>query len=434
VKGATPSVASITASRVVQMPRQLPFPFSFGPGFRDFFDSPGPGAPEGEGPSQRQQGLGSGVVVTQDGYLLTNHHVIDGASEIEVTLADDRKFDAKVVGSDPGTDIAVLKIEAKSLPALPFGNSSNVRIGDIVFAIGNPFGVGQTVTMGIVGATGRGGLNIENYEDFIQTDAAINPGNSGGALIDISGKVIGINTAIVTGAGRGNQGVGFAVPINMVHGVMKQIIETGKVTRGYLGVTIQDVEPATAKAFGAPDTSGALINGVEPGSPAAKAGLKQGDVIRKVNGEPVRDVRNLRLAIAAMKPGTTVNLGVWRDGAEKPMQIQLEELQTEQKTAESRSEPGSGLGNVEVEDLTAGIARQLGLPPQTRGVVVSNVGPGSAAYEAGLRRGDVIQEVARTPVTSVAEYRNAIAKAGSGPILLLVNRQGRTVYLVIEQR
>src|SRR5262249_23990354 len=254
---------------------------------------------------QREHSLGSGVIVSSDGHILTNNHVVDGATEIKVSLPDKREMNAKVVGTDPKTDVAVLKIDARELPTLPLGDSTKMRVGDCAIAVGNPFGVGETVTVGIISATGRGGLGIEDYEDFIQTDAAVNPGNSGGPLVNVNGELIGINTAILSGGG-GNEGVGFAVPINMARTVMNQILKTGKVTRGWLGVAVQPVTPSIAKAFGVSgEARGALIADISPDSPAAHAGLAKGDIIVEMNGQPVTDSRALSLKVSEMAPGTT---------------------------------------------------------------------------------------------------------------------------------
>jgi serine protease Do len=314
---------------------------------------------------------------------------------------------------------------------LRFGNSDSVRVGDLALAIGNPFGIGQTVTMGIVGATGRGNLGIEDYEDFIQTDAAINPGNSGGALINTQGELIGINTAILS-RGGGNQGVGFAVPVNLAHSVMKQLIETGHVSRGYLGVGIQDLTPDMAAKFNAPDHLGALVRDVTPDSPGEAAGLQRGDVIREVNGDRVRDTRELRLKISGTAPGESVKLAVLRDGSEKALTAKLGELPGEEQTARSTTSGTSVLAGLQVSELTADVARELKLEPGTRGVVVTNVAPSSAAQEAGLQRADVIMEINRKPVTSVAEFRSGVSAAGKESILMLVNRGGNVMFLVVE--
>jgi len=295
IKPALPAVVNIRTSKMVKSQGNQMSPFFNDPMFRQFFgDQFGGGKPHAE----REQALGSGVIVTTDGTILTNNHVIDGASDIKVYLSDKREFKAKLVGADPKTDIAVLKIEANGLPTLPLGDSSQLNVGDLIFAIGDPFGIGETATMGIVSATGRGQLGIEDYENFIQTDAAINPGNSGGAMIDIHGNLVGINTAILSHGSGGNEGVGFAIPMSMAKPVMDQILAHGKVVRGYLGVHIQDLSPEIAKAFNYNLSGGALIGDVSPNTPASKAGLQKGDVIVKLDGQPVSDYVDLRLRIS----------------------------------------------------------------------------------------------------------------------------------------
>ena len=382
---------------------------------------------------QREQSLGSGVILTPDGTIVTNNHVIDGASDIKVQLSDKREFQAKLVGTDPKTDVAILKIDASGLPTLPLGDSTALHVGDLVFAIGDPFGIGETATMGIVSATGRGDLGIENYEDFIQTDASINPGNSGGAMIDLHGNLVGINTAILTGGSGGNQGVGFAIPISLAKNVMDQILTHGKVVRGYLGVYIQDVPPEMARAFGLEQAGGALVGDVSPDTPAARAGLKKGDVILKLNGEPVDSRNQLTLHVSQTPPGTTVKLGIWRDGKSQDVNITLGELP--EKAAKAEGEEASSnnaLEGVDVENITSEIAQQLNLPAGTHGVVVNDVDPASPAATTGLSRGDVIQEVNHKPVHNVDEYNQAITSTGKKPVLLLVNHGGRTSYIVIE--
>lgn len=430
VKKALPAVVNISTTKVVRSERMGPFPFFDDPFFRDFFGFGWDWVPR----ERRERSLGSGVIVSPDGYILTNDHVISGATEIVVSLADKREFKAKVVGTDPKTDIAVLKVDEKNLPTLPLGDSSKVEVGDIVLAMGNPFGVGQTVTMGIVSATGRGGLGIETYEDFIQTDAAINPGNSGGPLVNLRAEVIGINTAIIARGSGGFQGIGFAVPSNMARDVMRQLIEKGRVIRGWLGVTIQPVTSAVAKAMNLKEPRGALVADVERDSPADKAGLRTGDVIIAVNGKKIEDSRDLQLTIAGMSPGTTVTLSVIREGKELTLKATLGEFPEERQRAGLRPQEGRESLGLEVQDLTPSIARQLGLPPNTFGVVVTAVVPGSPADEAGLRRGDVIQEVNRQPVQNEAAFWRAVRAAGDRPLLLLVNRGGSTYFVVIESR
>lgn len=429
LKPALPAVVNIHTSKVVK-PRQAMNPFGNDPMFRQFFgDQFGQGKPTPE----REQSLGSGVILTPDGTIITNNHVIDGASDIKVQLSDKREFKAKLVGTDPKSDVAILKIDASGLPTLPLGDSTNLHVGDLVFAIGDPFGIGETATMGIVSATGRGGLGIENYEDFIQTDASINPGNSGGAMIDLHGNLVGINTAILSGGSGGNQGVGFAIPISMAKNVMDQILTHGKVVRGYLGIYIQDVNPQIAKAFGLQQAGGALIGDVTPDTPAARAGLKKGDVVLKLNGEPVDSRNELMLHISQMAPGTTVKLGVWHEGRMQDFNITLGELPDKAAKADGEEASGSNaLEGVEVQELTSEIAQDLKLPSSVHGVVVTSVDPASTAATTGLNRGDVIQEVNHKPVRNVAEYDQALQNTGKQPVLLLVNRGGVTNYLVIE--
>ncbi len=430
LKPALPAVVNIHSSKVVKARPQQMMPFFNDPMFQQFFGQQfGQEQPQ----SEREQSLGSGVILTSDGTIVTNNHVIDGATDIKVDLPDKREFKAKLIGTDAKTDIAVLKIDATGLPTLRLGDSSKLQVGDVIFAIGDPFAVGETATMGIVSATGRGGnLGIENYEDFIQTDAAINPGNSGGAMIDLHGDLIGINTAILTGGGGGNQGIGFAIPINMARSVMDQIVSHGKVVRGYLGLLPQDVTPTLAKQFGINQPGGALVGQVEPDTPAAKAGLKRGDVILNLNGQPVNSANDLRLSISQTAPGTTVKLGVSRDGKMQNVNVTLGELpeKVAQEGAGKESGPG-GLQGVEVQTLSPDIAQQLQLPGGTKGVVVTDVDPSSPAASE-LNRGDVIQEVNHKPIANVGEYRQAIASAGNQPVLLLVNRGGGTQYVVIE--
>ena len=436
VKRVLPAVVNIASSKIIRSPDRGPqAPFFSDPFFQQFFGdefSQQFRAPR----EQREHSLGSGVIVSPDGHILTNNHVVEGATEIKVSLSDKRELSARIVGTDPKTDVAVLKVEAKNLPVLTFGDSSKMQVGDFAIAVGNPFGVGQTVTMGIISAIGRGGLGIEDYEDFIQTDAAINPGNSGGAMVNVRGELIGINTAIISGGG-GNQGVGFAVPVNMARGVMDQILKSGKVTRGWLGVAVQTLTPAVAKAFGLTgQPRGALITDITPNSPAARSGLAKGDVILEMNGEPVSDSRALSLKISMLSPGTAVRLKVSRNGQEREVSVSLGELPS--KTA-GNQETGGGSGGgprlgVSVEPLTPQLARQLGVSPQTMGVVLGDVQAGSVAEEAGLQRGDIVEEVNRKPVASVDEFLRSVRQAGNQPILFLINRGGGHLFIVVEPR
>jgi serine protease Do len=432
IKPALPAVVNIRTSKMVKAQANQMSPFFNDPMFRQFFgDQFGGGKPHAE----REQALGSGVIVTADGTILTNNHVIDGASDIKVYLSDKREFKAKLVGADPKTDIAVLKIDAGGLPTLPLGDSSQLNVGDLIFAIGDPFGIGETATMGIVSATGRGQLGIEDYENFIQTDAAINPGNSGGAMIDIHGNLVGINTAILSHGSGGNEGVGFAIPMSMAKPVMDQILAHGKVVRGYLGVHIQDLSPEIAKAFNYHLSGGALIGDVSPNTPASKAGLQKGDVIVKLDGQPVSDYVDLRLRISQMAPGTSVKLDVWRDGKTQNYTVALGELPEKAEAEESSgTESGGGLEGVEVDELTPEIAQQLNLGAGAHGVVVTSVDPSSpaAAAQPAIGRGDVIAEINHKPIRSVSDYKQAVAAAANQPLLLLVNHGGVTGYSVVQ--
>src|ERR1700689_3135916 len=327
LKPALPAVVNISSSKVVKPGRNQQSPIFNDPMFRQFF---GDQFGQGQVHPMREQSLGSGVIVSSDGTILTNNHGGEGATDIKVFLSDKREFQAKLIGTDANTDIAVLKIDASNLPTLPLGDSNQLQVGDLIFAIGDPFGVGETATMGIVSATGRGGFGIERYENFIQTDAAINPGNSGGAMIDIHGNLVGINTAILShgsmnGEG-GNEGVGFAIPVSMAKPVMDQILAHGKVVRGYLGVHIQDLTPELARAFGLKDGTGVLVGDVSADSPASRAGLKKGDVILKVNGEPGGAMNQLHVQIAQFAPGTQIKLQIWRNGSTQDVSVKLDEF------------------------------------------------------------------------------------------------------------
>jgi serine protease Do len=430
---ALPAVVSISSTKVVKEPEGAQEFFFADPFFRQFFgDQPNSQLFKPE--PQREHGLGSGVIVNSDGYILTNNHVVSGASDIEVFTQDEKQFRAKLVGTDPRTDVAVLKIDATHLPALTLGDSSRLKVGDIVFAIGDPFDVGETATMGIVSATGRGlGGAIERYEDFIQTDAAINPGNSGGALLDLHGDLVGINTAIITGGSGGNQGVGFAIPISMARNVMEQIVDHGKVIRGYLGVTIQSVDADMAKAFGLNQGGGALVAEVTLGSPAAKAGIERGDIILELNGQQVSAPDNLSVHISQLAPGTTVHLKVARNGNTRYFDVKLDELSEKVEAASTEQAGGTSLQGVQVQNLTPTIARNLGIPTGISGVVVASVDPSSPAATADLESGDVIQEVNRKPVHNKAEYERALASIHDQPILLLVSRGPATHFIIVQR-
>ena len=421
-----PSVVNISSTKVVKR-QNAPDMFN-DPFFRQFFGNQAP-----REQTQREYSLGSGVIVNASGFILTNNHVVQGASDVEVVTTVNTKYKARVIGTDPRTDIAVLKVDASNLPTVTLGDSSRMKVGDLVFAIGDPFGIGETATGGIVSATGRGlGGAIERYEDFVQTDAAINPGNSGGALIDVHGYLIGINTAILSGGG-GNEGVGFAIPINLARNIMQQILDHGKVVRGYLGVTIQAVSPDMAKAFGLSRGGGALIGDVTPNSPAAKAGIQRGDIITEMDGKTVNGPDDLSVRTSEMAPGTVVHLKVFRSGQTRDIEVTLGEYPETTASNRTPSEgPAKAVRGLQVQAVTPEIARQLDLPSSTKGVVVTSVDPDSPAAAAGVQEGDVIQEVDRKPVRSVDEYNSATSNAGSNPVLLLINRKGTTLFLIVQ--
>ena len=431
VKQVLPSVVNISSSKVVRTPNQFGEGMPMDPFFQQFFGREfrfGPSVPK----QQRERSLGSGVIVSPEGYVLTNNHVIEGATDIKVTLSDKRELKAQLVGTDPKTDIAVLKLEGSNFPAITLGDSAKVQIGDYALAIGDPFGVGQTVTMGIISAKGRGNLGIEDYEDFIQTDAPINPGNSGGALVNDRGELVGINTAILSHGSGGNEGIGFAVPINLARDVMTQILDHGKVTRAYLGVVIQPITPAVAKALGQIEPKGVLVGDVSADGPAKAAGVERGDIILALNGKPVNDSNELRNTIAMMQPGEGVKLTIARNGSTRELNVKLGELPSSQEQARNEDAGPSreALQGVSVENLDAETAKELGLPSSTKGVVVTGIDPASPKADSGLQRGDVIQEVNHQPVRNVAEFRQAMRKAGDSA-LLLVNRGGTTLFLAV---
>ncbi len=398
-------------------------------------------SPQTQG-KQTLQGLGSGVIISADGYILTANHVVSAADEIMIGLGNDlRRFKAKKVGTDPGTDVALLKIEDNNLPAVTFADSDKARAGDLVLAIGNPFGLRQTVTMGIISAVGRGGMGIVGYENFIQTDAAINMGNSGGALVDAEGRLLGINSAIFSRSG-GNQGIGFAIPANLAREVMQSLREKGRVVRGYIGTSVQTLTPEIADAMklkGQP--TGALVGEVEPNAPAAKAGIKTGDVITAVNGKKVNDPRELRLMIGSMAPGTKVHIEVNREGQSKAFDVPLGEMpataageNTDTSTEENaQQEKTTVFGGVAVTNVTDDIRTALNLPKEVQGAVIADIDADSPAAKAGLREGDVIQEVNKQPVKSSKDLV-AISKKlkPNDKILIRVYSQGRSGYVALD--
>lgn len=445
-KAVTPAVVTINVSSRRSTQQQIPFMFD---PFRDF-DRLFPDnerSPRRSEPRQQQgqgrlvpSGVGSGVIVSTDGYILTNNHVVDEADKVEVELNDNRKFTAKVVGVDPPSDVAVIKINATGLPTVPFGDSDKVEVGDLVLAVGNPLGIGQTVTLGIISAKGRQSPGRDNrtYEDFLQTDAAINQGNSGGALVNLRGELIGVPSQILSRTG-GNMGIGFAIPTKMARNVMDQLVRNGKVRRGKLGIIVRDVDPDIVKHFGYNGSSGAFVDAVDKGDPADQAGVKPGDIITEFQGQRVTDSTQLRNSASQTAPGTTVKFKVWRAGSERELAAKLAEVVAENDASKRlKSEPvASSLGvlsGVRVENITPEWSERLRLPSSARGVIVVEVDPDSNAAAAGLRPGFVIEEVAKQPVTNVNEFNAAIQKADKKEVLLRVRRisDGRSSFVVVK--
>ncbi|HZI79114.1 MAG TPA: DegQ family serine endoprotease [Vicinamibacterales bacterium] len=430
----TPSVVTVRVAKKAQAaPAALPFS---DPRFRDFF---GRGFDERGGGRMRvprQEGLGSGVIINADGYILTNHHVVDGADRVEVELADRRVLTATVVGDDALSDLAVLKVQATGLRTIPLADSDKARVGDVVLAIGNPLGVGQTVTSGIISAKGRTTPTGDgSFQDFLQTDAPINHGNSGGALVNLQGELLGIPSQIMSPSG-GNIGLGFAIPSNMAKNVMGQLISSGHVRRAKLGVTVQPITADLAASLGLSDVRGALVNQVEPGSPAERAGLRQGDVITEVQGRRVSDGNELRNAISNIAPGTSVPIKVVRDGRPSDLSAKLEELKARNDDGDGRDERGSstspGRYGMQVAPLTPELAREYELPRSVKGVVVTDVDPDGVAAESGVQPSDVIEKVNGRSTATVAELKTAIERTDGKPVLMLVNRQGQSLFLTLR--
>ena len=437
IEKVAPTVVTVFTTQSVSQ-TVLPFPFS-DDALREFF---GGQLPQRQG-KQTLEGLGSGVIVSADGYILTANHVVAKADEIMVGLgAELRRYKANKVGTDPGTDLALLKIDEKNLPAITFADSDKARAGDVVLALGNPFGLRQTVTMGIISAVGRGGMGIVDYENFIQTDAAINMGNSGGALVDTEGRLLGINTAIFTRTG-GSQGVGFAIPSNLARDVMQSLREKGRVVRGYIGTSVQTLTPELADAFKLKELSGALVGEVSPKSPAEKAGIKSGDVITSVNGKKIGDARELRLMIGSMAPGTKVKIEVNREGQKKTFGVDLAEMPAAAAEPAPEASPEQGaepekstvFGGIVVADVTADVREALTLPKEIQGAVIVAIDTASPAAQAGLRMGDVIQEVNKQPVKNAKDLVALSNKLKpTEKILMRVYSQGRSGYVALEPK
>jgi serine protease Do len=434
VKKAAPSVVNIYSTHVVHM-RSSRNPFFDDPFFRQFFGDQFPN--DDREMTRREQILGSGVIVSPDGYILTANHVVEGADEIKVAIGDsDKKFTAKIIGTDRPTDVAVLKIDAKDLPAITLGDSDQLEVGDIVLAIGNPLGLSRTVTMGIVSALGRHGYGVNGpngYEDFIQTDAAINHGNSGGALVDGEGRLIGINTWIASSSG-GSEGIGFAVPINMARYAMDRLINGGKVTRGFLGVRLQDVDANLAKSFNLPNQSGALVSDVSTNTPAKKAGIKSGDVIVEFNGKEIADANSLQLMVSECAPGTEATVKLIRDGLARTITVTLGERQAESANNQNESNDSNpdnskadALDGVTVTDLDSQTREQMKIPDEIKGAFVTDVDPDSNSAEAGLKQGDVIVEINRQPVNNASDAVKLCKQAKDDQILLKVWHRSDTL-------
>lgn len=425
-KASVVNVSSVKKAK--QEGQSFQSPFFDDPFFRRFFGEEF----ERRMPAPRefqQQGLGSGVIVTSDGYIITNNHVVEGADELNVSLPDKRTFNAKVFGTDPKTDLAVIKIDVSNLSALPWGDASQLEVGEMVLAVGNPFGLSQTVTMGIISAIGRANVGIVDYEDFIQTDAAINPGNSGGALVNLKGELIGINTAIFSQSG-GYMGIGFAIPSTMAKSVMQSLIKHGKVIRGWIGLSIQDVTPDLAKEFGATENKGALVGDVLEDSPASKAKLERGDIITTYDGVTVRDSNHLRGLVADTAPGTIAHLSVLRNKKTVDLNITIGELPKELGKA---SRDGSGKGNHALAGFTVENVHQSGRSKSSSGVVVTDIEPDSSAERAGLQKGDVIREINRKPVKDVKDFERLTSQLSPrSPVLVLVKRGNSTIFLSIS--
>jgi serine protease Do len=402
--------------------------------------------PPGGGHGRPDQSAGSGVIFDPNGFIVTNNHVVEGATQITVTLSDRREFSAKVVGTDPKTDLAVVKIEAKDLPSLKWAEYEKLQVGDLVLAVGSPFGLSSTVTLGIISALGRGNVGIADYEDFIQTDAAINPGNSGGALVNVSGELIGINTAIFSRTG-GSEGIGFAIPSSIALDIVDSLQKTGKVVRGWMGVAIQEITPALAKSFKLPEQrKGVLISDVNENGPSHAAGMKRGDVVIAFNGKEVQNVSQLRNLVARTMVGKDAQVKVLRDGKEQTIAVKVAERPTDEMLAkkepsapkepvETAKLPDNVLASLRVQALDAATMSQLNIPAKMTGVVVTSVESGGPAEAAGLQRGDVIQEVNHEVVKTLEDYQKASQKLKKDELaVLLLSRQGNNLFVAVNPK
>ena len=429
VRLVSPTVVNISSIKTL---KRQPTPFD------EFFDFLYP-FPDGRSKKWKEQSLGSGVIASPDGYIITNYHVVEQSDDIKVILFDKRSFRAKVIGSDPKTDLAVIRISAKDLPIVPWGDSDKLQVGEFVLAIGNPFALSHTVTMGIVSAVGRVDVGIADYENFIQTDAAINPGNSGGPLVNIKGELIGINTAIFSKTG-GYQGIGFAVPSNMVRLVMDQLLKKGKVVRGWIGVTIQELTPELAQKFGLKLSEGALVSDIAQGSPAQAAGIMRGDIILEFDGKKVDDVGVLRNMVAQSRISDQVGIKLLRRDKMLATVVNIVELPTDGTdmttgviSSKQQESSENALSGMAATDITRAIMKQLGIENDEKGVVVVKVEPDSPAEEAGLKTGDIVQEVDRQKIANLNEFNKAAAKVSpSDTVLLFVNRGGKKFYAALS--
>jgi len=429
VSAVSPAVVNISTTKVLRRDSDSLLEDPFFDFFRPFHDLRIP-------KKWKEQSLGSGVVVSPDGFIITNNHVVEKSDEIKVTLLDKKTFRGKIVGADPKTDIAIVKIDASNLPTIPWGDSEQLQVGEFVLAIGNPYGLSHTVTMGIISAVGRANVGVADYEDFIQTDAAINPGNSGGPLVNIKGELIGINTAIFSRTG-GYQGIGFAVPSNMVRPIMSQLIQKGKIIRGWLGVTIQELTPELSQKFGLEKSIGALVSDVAKGSPAERSGVMRGDIILEFNGKEVKDVGNLRNMVAQSKVGSDVSIKILRSGKEYTVRLVIAELPREVAEVVPSNLPddleSGALTGLNVMGLTKEIAKQLGFTKDEKGVVVVRVEPSTPADEAGIKKGDVIKEVDKKQVDNLEDFNRIVSNLKRNEtILLFIARGDKKFYVTLR--